>query len=137
MLGRLKPKVLFVCIGNSCRSQMAEGFSRSMAGDKIEVYSAGTSPSGTVSLSALEIMNEIGINISKQFSKGLAQIPQEKYDAIVTMGCGDACPQLPAEERFDWQIPDPVGKDHETFRNVRNQIQNEVKALLKKIKVIS
>lgn len=130
---KVKPKILFVCIGNACRSQMAEGFAKAMSGEKIEVFSAGSRPAGFVSADAIRAMQEIGIDISKQFSKGVPQLPPERFDAIVTMGCGDACPQIPAKRRYDWQIPDPIGESAETFRNVRDQIQKQVEKLLKEI----
>lgn len=128
----IKPKVLFVCVGNSCRSQMSEGFARSLAGDTIEVFSAGSRPMGIVHPSAVEAMRAVGIDISRHRSKGLSQIPQEKYDCIVTMGCGDACPQIPARKRIDWQIPDPVSGDAQNFERVRDLIQTKVQELIRK-----
>ena len=122
MLPYQKPKILFVCIGNACRSQMAEGFAKSLAGAKIEVFSAGSRPAGFVAPQAVQTMQERGIDISRQNSKGLSQIPQEKYDAIVTMGCGDACPHLAARKRFDWNIQDPMGRDDRTFQEIRDEI---------------
>lgn len=126
----VRTKILFVCIGNSCRSQMAEGFARSLGSDRIEVFSAGSRPTGIVNPMAIEVMREIGIDISKHTSKGIGNIPQEKFDAIVSMGCGDACPQLPARKRLDWQIPDPVGESRELFRTARDRIRSEVIKLL-------
>lgn len=129
-----KPKILFVCVGNACRSQMAEGFAKNLSQGKFEIFSAGSRPAGFVSREAIEAMQELGIDISKHYSKGLNQIPPEKYDAIVTMGCGDACPHLPARQRFDWQIPDPVGASPESFREVRDLIQKKVQELFAEVK---
>ena len=130
LLNPMKPKVIFVCIGNSCRSQMAEGFARSITGGRVEVFSAGSRPAGTVNPAAVSVMKEIGIDISRQHSKGVDSLPREKYDAIVTMGCGDACPHFPAKARIDWKIPDPVGGTHETFVAVREQVRQLVTELL-------
>ncbi len=112
---------------------MAEGFARALSGGKLEVFSAGSRPSGKVSPDAISTMKESGIDISKHHSKGLNHLPPERFDAIVTMGCGDACPQIPAPIRYDWKIPDPVGQPIETFRQVREQIRGHVENLLKEV----
>jgi len=122
--------LLFVCIGNACRSQIAEGFARALGGNSVKAFSAGSRPAGFVALKAIEVMAEKGIDISGQSSKGLSDLPNQEFDAIVTMGCGDACPSLPAKHRLDWQIPDPIGKPIEFFREVRDQIEAEVKSLI-------
>lgn len=128
-----KPKILFVCIGNACRSQMAEGFARTLSKGKFEIFSAGSRPAGFVSPEAIAAMQELGIDISHHRSKGLNEVPREKYDAIVTMGCGDACPHLPAYRRFDWQIPDPISLPAEQFKQVRDLIQKKVQELIAEI----
>ena len=110
---------------------MAEGFARALGEGRIEAFSAGSRPCGVVNPLAIEVMREAGIDISKHHSKGVTQVPQEKYDYIVTMGCGDACPQLPAYHRLDWQIPDPVGGDRETFIRVRELVRKKISELLK------
>jgi len=133
MIPYQKPKILFVCIGNACRSQMAEGFAKSMAGAKIDVFSAGSRPAGFVARQTLEVMMEIGIDVSKQTSKGLSQIPQEKYDAIITMGCGDACPHIATRKRYDWKIEDPIGRDPQTFQRIRDEIEQKVRSLVQEI----
>ena len=132
-----KKRILFVCIENSCRSQMAEGFARKFGGDKLEVFSAGSKPSGTVNPDAVLVMKEIGIDITGQASKGFEQLPYNKFDYIVTMGClpagqagQDTCPYFPAKEKVDWQIEDPKGKGLEVFRRVRDEIGNKVKDLV-------
>ena len=114
---------------------MAEGFARSLAGETVEAFSAGSRPAGFVSPQAVQAMKDAGIDISHHRSKGLSGIPQERYDAIVTMGCGDACPHIPAKRRFDWQVPDPIGQSDETFRKVRAQIETSVRRLLKEMAI--
>jgi len=112
---------------------MAEGFAKSLAGQNAEIFSAGSKPAGFVAKEAVHVMRESGIDISNHKSKGLSQIPQERYDTIVTMGCGDACPQIAAARRFDWQIPDPMGGTVETFRKARTLVETQVRGLLKEI----
>ena len=134
---------MFVCVENSCRSQMAEGFAKKHGGDKIEAFSAGSKPAGIVSPDAIKVMKEIGIDISDQTSKGFELLPYNKFDYIVTMGCKDVypeqsrgvCPYIPAKERIDWEIEDPKGKGLEVFRKVRDEIGNKVKGLLIKMKI--
>lgn len=124
-------KILFVCVENSGRSQMAEGFARHLGKGIIEPYSAGTKPSGKVKSGAIEVMAEAGIDISSQRSKGFADLPVKDFDAVVTMGCGDVCPFVPAKEHIEWKIEDPKGKDMPFFRKVRDQIKEKVAALIK------
>ena len=123
-------RIAFVCVGNSCRSQMAEGFARALAGGPIDVHSAGSRPSGRVHPSAIRLMAERGIDIGTQRSKGLDALPAGIWDDIVTMGCGDACPHLPARRRHDWDLPDPEGMNDDDYRRVRDRIEREVRALL-------
>ena len=125
-----KVRILFVCVDNSCRSQIAEGFAKKYGGDKVEVYSAGSKPSGIVNPDAIEVMKEAGIDISGQVSKGFERLPYNKFDLIVTMGCQDVCPFFPAKEKIDWQIEDPKGKGMEVFRKVRDEIGEKVKWLV-------
>jgi protein-tyrosine-phosphatase len=122
--------MLFVCVENSCRSQMAEGFARALGGSSAEVYSAGSRPSGRVDARAIAFMREKGIDISSQQSKGLDDLPPLRWDAIVTMGCGDACPTLPARRRMDWDLPDPKHLDDAGFRDVRDRIEREVRTII-------
>ncbi len=126
----MKPKVLFVCIENACRSQMAEGFAKFYGRDKIEVFSAGSNPSGKVDQTAIEVMREKGIDISDQKSKGFNDLPYKIFDFVITMGCGDVCPFAPAKERIEWEIEDPKGKPIEKLRQTRDVIKNKVKELL-------
>jgi len=122
-------RVLFVCVENSCRSQMAHAFAQRL-GKNVEAFSAGSRPSGQVNPRAIEFMQEIGYDLSGHQSKGLSDIPQEPFAAAVTMGCGDACPNVAAERRLDWSIPDPKHLSPDEFRKVRDQIEAQVKQLL-------
>ena len=100
--------VLFVCVENACRSQIAEAFARTLGQGRVRAFSAGSKPRGRVDQTAIDVMREVGIAMDAHASKGLDQLPPVTWDAIVTMGCGDACPSLPAKQRIDWQIPDPA-----------------------------
>ena len=128
-----KKRLLFVCIENSNRSQMSQAFAHILGGDGVEAYSAGSRPSGTVNPKAIAAMQEIGYDLSRHGSKSLQDIPDIEYDAVVTMGCGDACPFVRAKRREDWQIPDPKRMDPEEFRQVRDLIQGKVKRLLEEL----
>lgn len=128
-----KAKVGFICVGNSCRSQMAEGFARKMGGNILEVYSAGTDPAPEVKPNAVKVMQEKDIDISEQYPKLLEDIPQE-LDILITMGCNVECPYVPCEFREDWGLDDPAGKSIATFRKTRNLIEKKVKELIKKVK---
>jgi len=126
----MKTKILFVCIENSNRSQMAEAFAR-MVGDDVRVYSAGSQPSGKINLKAVASMKEIGYDLTKHHSKSLNEIKQyAPFDVVVTMGCGDACPWMPAKKFIDWEIPDPKEMDESNFRRVRALIKDKVSELL-------
>lgn len=126
----MKKKVLFVCIENSNRSQMAEAFAK-MAGDAVEAYSAGSNPSGKINAKAVAAMKEIGYDLTTHRSKSLDQVSQfAPFDAVVTMGCGDACPWMPSKKFIDWEIPDPKELDEPNFRLVRDLIKNKVVELL-------
>ena len=130
-----RKRVLFVCIENSCRSQMAEAFGHLYARDSIQAYSAGSRPSGQINQTAIAAMAELGYDLRKQFSKSLGEIPLVKYDYVITMGCGDECPFIPAEFHEDWDLPDPKMLPLEQFRQVRDQIGARVKELAERIKV--
>ena len=126
----MKTKILFVCIENSNRSQMAEAFAR-MVGDDVRTYSAGSQPSGKINLKAVASMKEIGYDLTKHHSKSLNEIKQfAPFDVVVTMGCGDACPWMPAKKFIDWEIPDPKEMDESNFRRVRDLIKDKVSELL-------
>lgn len=126
----MKPRLVFVCVENSCRSQMAEGFARLHGAGKVEPFSAGSRPSGKVNETAVLLMKEKGVDLGVQASKGLDALPVGKWAAVVTMGCGDACPHLTAERRLDWALPDPKHLPPDEFRKVRDEIEARVKELL-------
>ena len=123
--------VLFVCVENSCRSQMAEGFANNLGKGIIEVCSAGSRPSGKINPDATKVMQELGIDISYQKSKGFEELSIKKFDYVVTMGCEDVCPFVPAKQNMDWHVEDPKGKDLGFFRKVRDDIAEKVKELIK------
>ena len=123
-------RVIFVCVENSNRSQMAEAFARMFDVNRIEAYSAGSRPSGKVNPKAVESMREKGYDLSAHRSKSLSDLPGGDFDAAVTMGCGDECPSLRARHRADWQIPDPKHMNPEQFRAVRDLIETNVRRLL-------
>lgn len=124
-------KVLFVCIENSNRSQMAQAFATIYGNNNVLAFSAGSKPSGKVNPKAIDAMQEIGYNLSNHSSKSLDDVKSEApFDAVVTMGCGDACPWMPAHKHIDWQIPDPRAMEKEAFNEVRDVISTKVKDLI-------
>ena len=122
-------RVLFVCVENSNRSQMAEAFAHIHGGDSIDAQSAGSKPSGIINPKAIRCMGELNYDLSKHASKSLDDIEGE-FDAVITMGCGDNCPWVPAKLREDWGLPDPKNMDDENYRLVRDEISARVKNLL-------
>ena len=130
-------RVLFVCVENANRSQMAEAFARMLGGAAVEAYSAGSRPSGMVNPKAVEVMSEVGYDLSAHGSKSLDELPQVEFDFVATMGCGDACPMVRAKQRADWSIPDPKHLPPGEFRAVRDLIRDKVKATLKEMGVSS
>jgi len=126
-------KVLFVCVENSNRSQMAEAFARMHGGDMIEARSAGSRPSGRVNPKAIEAMNELGYDLTQHTSKGLDSFNGCEVEVAVTMGCGDECPLVLAKQRVDWKIPDPRDMSPEEFRGVRDLIERQVKSLIEQL----
>ena len=123
-------RIVFLCVENSNRSQMAEAFGRMYAPSGVEIYSAGSQPSGKVNPKAVEAMKELGYGMSPHKSKGLDALPEGEFEVAVTMGCGDSCPNLRAKQRIDWQIPDPKVLSPDDYRQVRDLIGRMVKALL-------
>ena len=128
-----KPAVLFVCVHNAGRSQMAAGFMRELAGGRVEVLSAGSAPKDSINPIAVEAMKEVGIDISNQQPKILTTEAVFESDAVITMGCGDACPIFPGKRYEDWVLEDPAGQDLEFVRKVRDDIKGRVEALLAEI----
>ena len=122
-------RILFVCVENANRSQMAEAFARMYGSDAVEALSAGSAPSGRINPKAMRFMAELGYDLAAHVSKSLDQIDGE-FDAVVTMGCGDRCPWVSAKRREDWQLPDPRDMDDERYRALRDEISARVKQLL-------
>lgn len=125
-----KKKILFVCIENSNRSQMAEAFALMQKNDSIEVWSAGSRPSGQVNPRAVRFMKEKGYDLSTHRSKSLDEIPGGPYEHVITMGCGEECPFIPAKHREDWALTDPKTLDDDGFRGIRDEIERRVKMLV-------
>lgn len=119
-------KVLFVCVENSCRSQMAEAFGKMHGEGVVEVYSSGSKPSGIVNPKAIASMKELGYDLNKHNSFGLDELPKVKWDYVITMGCGDECPMINADNREDWGLPDPKHMEPKEFNRVRDIIEQEV-----------
>jgi len=125
-----RPTVLFVCVHNAGRSQMASGFLQHLAGERIDVLSAGSQPADQVNPVAVQAMSEKGIDISRVVPKLLADSALREADVVITMGCGDACPFYPGKRYEDWELDDPAGQDLEQVRSIRDAIENRVRRLL-------
>ena len=132
-MGGNKPTVLFVCVHNAGRSQMAAGFMRALGGDRVDVLSAGSEPKASINPVAVVAMQEVGIDISNQQPKILTTDAVFESDAVITMGCGDACPIFPGKRYEDWVLEDPAGQDIEFVRRVRDDIKARVETLLSEI----
>jgi len=130
-----KPSVLFVCVHNAGRSQMAAGWLRHLAGDAVEVRSAGSVPGDQVNPAAVAAMAEVGIDISGQQPTGLTADAVEASDVVITMGCGDACPVFPGKRYLDWALEDPAGKGVASVRPIRDEIEGRIRALLGELPV--
>ncbi|MFL6097690.1 MAG: arsenate reductase ArsC [Blastococcus sp.] len=127
------PSVLFVCVHNAGRSQMAAGWLRHLAGDAVEVRSAGSIPGDRVNPAAVAAMAEVGIDITDQRPKLLTTDAVQASDVVITMGCGDACPVFPGTRYLDWDLEDPAGKDVESVRPIRDEIESRVRQLLREL----
>ena len=128
----MKKKVAFVCVHNSCRSQMAEAWAKHLGGELMEVYSAGTEEYPEVKPGAIQVMEEVGIDMSHHYPKLLTDIPEE-VDVLITMGCGVTCPYWPNQHQEDWGLEDPSGGPIEGFRKTRDLIRDRVKDLIERI----
>ena len=126
------PSALFVCVANSFRSQMAEAIAKSAGGSSWDVWSAGSQPGGGVHPLAQELMREIGLDLSTHRSKGISELPVRQWDYVVTMGCGDACPAIPANQRLDWALPDPAMLLPAEARHVRDQLVQRIRQLMER-----
>jgi arsenate reductase (thioredoxin) len=125
-----RPTVLYVCVHNAGRSQMAAGLTLKLAGDQVTVRSAGSDPGDTVNPVAVEAMAELGVDIADEIPKLLETDAVREADVVITMGCGDQCPFYPGKRYEDWELEDPAGTDLETVRRVRDEIQERVRRLL-------
>ena len=126
-------RVLFVCVENSCRSQMAEAFARHHGGEDVEARSAGSRPSGTVHPMAVSVMAARGLDLSDQRSTGVEDLERAVFEVVVSMGCGDACPEVSARRRVEWEIADPAGGDRSAFERARDEIELRVRELLENL----
>jgi arsenate reductase (thioredoxin) len=130
-----RPSVLFVCVHNAGRSQMAAGWLRHLAGDRIEVRSAGSAPAGSINPAAVEAMAEEGVDITSAIPKVLTTDAVQQSDVVITMGCGDACPIFPGKRYEDWELPDPAGQGVEAVRPIRDDIRGRVEELIASLDV--
>jgi protein-tyrosine-phosphatase len=129
----MKKNILFVCIENSNRSQIAQAFANMLSKDKVNAFSAGSRPSGRINPKAITAMKELGYDLTTHQSKSLGEIPNVEYEYAITMGCGDECPFVNAKHHIDWDIPDPKNMSEEEFRGIRDLIEEKVKDLLHKL----
>jgi arsenate reductase len=129
-----RPSVLFVCVHNAGRSQMAAGFLRSLAGDSVDVRSAGTVPADTINPVVVQAMREVGIDLSAQIPKVLDPDVVRASDVVITMGCGDECPYFPGTTYLDWELPDPAGQDLAAVRPIRDEIRRRVLELIETLR---
>jgi len=127
------PEVLFVCVHNAGRSQMAAGLLNHLAQGRIQVRSAGSEPTNQLNPAVVEAMREIGVDVSREFPKPLTGAMVKAADVVITMGCGDACPIYPGKRYEDWELEDPAGKDLEAVRRIRDEISGRVRALLQQL----
>ncbi len=129
-----RKRALFVCVENSNRSQMAEAFARIHGSDLLDPYSAGSRPSGRINPRAIRAMRELGYDMRGHASKSLDDVPQDGYEYVITMGCGDACPHIPAAHRRDWDLEDPKDLEPTEFNRIRDDISRRVQALVEEIR---
>ena len=128
-----RPEVLFVCVHNAGRSQMAAGLLAKLGGDRVAVRSAGSEPADAINPAVVEAMREVGVDVSREVPKKLATDAVREADVVITMGCGDACPIFPGKRYEDWELEDPAGRDVEAVRRIRDEIERRVRALLAEI----
>jgi arsenate reductase len=133
--GSLNPSVLFLCVHNAGRSQMAAGWMRHLAGDDVDVFSGGSEPADKVNQAAVAAMAEIGVDISGEIPQPWADEIVRTADVVITMGCGDACPVFPGKRYLDWEIDDPAGKTVEEVRPIRDDIEQRVRNLMAELEI--
>jgi len=129
-LGKMQPEVLFVCVHNAGRSQMAAGLVKLRSDGRIQVRSAGSAPAEQINPAVVEVMQELEIDMSEEFPKPLTDEVVRAADVVITMGCGDACPIYPGKKYEDWQLDDPAGQDLETVRGIRDELDQRVRKLI-------
>src|SRR5215211_6884410 len=125
-----RPEVLFVCVHNAGRSQMAAGLVHKLSGGEVQVRSAGSDPADRLNPTVVEAMTEVGVDLGREFPKPLTDDAVRAADVVITMGCGDACPIYPGKRYEDWELDDPAGKDLETVRRIRDEIADRVRTLI-------
>jgi arsenate reductase (thioredoxin) len=128
-----KPAVLFVCVHNAGRSQMAAGLVTLRSEGRVLVRSAGSDPAATLNPAVVEVMAEVGVDMSEEFPKPLTRNAVQTADVVITMGCGDACPAFPGKRYEDWKLDDPAGQDVDTVRRIRDEIDGRVRALVSEL----
>jgi arsenate reductase len=128
-----KPAVLFVCVHNAGRSQMAAGLVKLRSEGRVLVRSAGSDPAATLNPAVVEVMAEVGVDMSEEFPKPLTRNAVQTADVVITMGCGDACPAFPGKRYEDWKLDDPAGQDVDTVRRIRDEIDGRVRALVSEL----
>lgn len=131
----LNPSVLFLCVHNAGRSQMAAGWMRHLAGDAVDVYSGGSEPAESINQAAVEAMAEVGIDIAQELPQPWSDEVVRAADVVVTMGCGDACPVFPGKRYLDWELDDPAGRPLDEVRRIRDDIEHRVRGLLEDLGV--
>lgn len=130
-----KVTILFVCVHNAGRSQMAAGFMSHLGGDQVEVMSAGSAPKDQINPVAVQVMAEVGIDIANNTPKVLTVEAVKESDVVITMGCGDACPIFPGKRYEDWELQDPAGQDIDTVRQIRDEIKSRIENLLAELNI--
>ena len=131
------PSIVFLCVHNAGRSQMAAGWASAIGGDRVEVFSGGSDPASEVNPAAIAVMREVGIDIASEFPKPWTDEIIQAADVVITMGCGDACPIFPGKRYEDWEVTDPAGQAVEDVRPIRDDIEQRVKRLLDQLGVVS
>jgi len=132
-MDKAKIRIVFICVENARRSQMAQGVAEALGQGKVEVYSAGSRPSSQIDPLVIEVMEEEGIDLSAKYPKNLNDLPPIEMDYLITMGCEETCPAIAAKKIIGWEIPDPKGKSIDFFREVRDLIKDKVRTLLKEM----
>lgn len=127
------PRILFVCVENACRSQMAEVFARYLAGSRLEVASAGSDPAREVNPRTETFLRECGLSLEGATPTSVGDLPPVRYDVVVSMGCGDSCPSVTSDIRIEWDLPDPAELSDDGFREVRDEIESRVEALVRSL----